>query len=117
MKKIAAVAIVLALNAYVYWYFGSAETIPPRTEFTLFPDEVEDWKCTQRETLDDQTLHNLQVTDYLSCSFLQRGASFVQEEGRGERRPPPEGLVAQGQRLVRRHDHRVQRPDQAHYYL
>jgi len=71
MKKIAAASIVLALNAYVYWYFGSVEVIPPRTEFTVFPDEVEGWECTRRETLDEQTLNNLQVTDYLSCSFVQ----------------------------------------------
>ena len=48
--------------------------------------------------------------DAKTAASYQRGASFiVQEEGRGERRSPPEGLVAQGQRLVRRHDHRVQR--------
>ena len=39
--KIAAALLFLALNGYVYWYLGSAEVIPPRAEFSLFPDQLE----------------------------------------------------------------------------
>ena len=68
--KIAAALLFLALNGYVYWYLGSAEVIPPRAEFSLFPDRLEEWRCSARETLDDATINNLMVTDYLACNFL-----------------------------------------------
>ncbi|MCP4905557.1 MAG: EpsI family protein [bacterium] len=71
MKKIAAALLFLALNTYVYWYLGSTEVIPAREPFGLFPDAIAEWRCANRETLDDQTLRNLQVTDYLSCNFFK----------------------------------------------
>lgn len=69
-KKILAAFVFIALNAYVYWYMGSAEVTPPRTEFTAFPDRLGDWRCYEREVLDDPIVRNLQVTDYLSCAFV-----------------------------------------------
>ena len=71
MKKIAVALLLLALNGYVYWYLGSAEVVPPREQFSLFPDAIEDWRCSYRETLDDKTLNNLRVTDYISCNFYK----------------------------------------------
>ena len=71
MKKVAAALVVLALNGYVYWYRGSAEVIPPREQFTEFPDSIQDWQCSYREVLDDKTLKNLNVTDYVSCNFYK----------------------------------------------
>lgn len=68
--KIAAAILFLALNGYVYWYLGSDEVIPPRAEFSLFPNRVGDWRCTGRETLDDATINNLMVTDYIACNFV-----------------------------------------------
>ena len=70
--KIAAALLFLALNGYVYWYLGSAEVIPERAEFSLFPDRLGDWRCAGRETIDDATINNLMVTDYLSCNFVNR---------------------------------------------
>jgi EpsI family protein len=73
MSKIAAAIAFLMLNGYVYWYLGSAEVIPDRETFAEFPSRVADWTCRQRETIDDKTIDNLQVTDYLACNFVRDG--------------------------------------------
>ncbi|MEM9173929.1 MAG: exosortase C-terminal domain/associated protein EpsI [Myxococcota bacterium] len=70
--KIAAAFVFLVLNGYVYWYLGSAEVIPNRAEFSLFPDRLEDWRCVERESIDQKTIDNLMVTDYISCNFVNR---------------------------------------------
>jgi len=70
MFKFAAAFVVLGLNAYVYWYMGSDEVIPPRAEFSQFPDQFGDWRCYNRETMDEEIIANLSVTDYLSCVFI-----------------------------------------------
>ena len=75
MTKIAAAIAFLIMNGYVYWYLGSAEVIPERQTFAAFPDTVDDWSCTRRETIDDKTLDNLMVTDYLSCDFAKTDRS------------------------------------------
>ncbi len=71
MKKVVAALLVLALNGYVYWYLGSAEVIPTRENFSLFPDAIDEWRCGTREIIDDKTLKNLRVTDYVSCNFYK----------------------------------------------
>jgi len=70
MFKFLAAFVILFLNTYVYWYMGSEEVIPPRSLFAEFPDELGDWRCTNRETMDDKILANLRVTDYISCAFI-----------------------------------------------
>jgi EpsI family protein len=70
MFKFLAAFVILTLNTYVYWYMGSEEVIPPRSLFAEFPDELGDWRCTNRETMDDKILANLRVTDYISCAFI-----------------------------------------------
>jgi EpsI family protein len=70
MIKFLAAFIVLGLNAYVYWYMGSEEVIPPRSTFSEFPDQLGDWRCNQRDTMDDAIIGNLMVTDYISCTFV-----------------------------------------------
>ena len=70
-KIIAAAVLILALNGYVYWYLGSEEFIPPREQFATFPNELGEWRCMRRETLDDKTLNNLNVTDYISCNYFK----------------------------------------------
>ncbi|MFK7894218.1 MAG: exosortase C-terminal domain/associated protein EpsI [Myxococcota bacterium] len=70
MLKFIAAFLVLGLNTYVYFYLGSSEVIPPRTEFLHFPDEIGAWECSNREVLDDEVINNLQVTDYLSCAYM-----------------------------------------------
>ncbi len=69
MIKLVAALLVIGLNAYVYWFLGSEEVIPPRTEFASFPNDFGDWKCYERDTLTDDVLQNLKVTDYMSCAF------------------------------------------------
>jgi EpsI family protein len=69
MFKILAAFTILSLNMYVYWYMGSKEVIPPRSSFAEFPNQLGDWRCDYRETIDEKTLANLMVTDYISCAF------------------------------------------------
>lgn len=70
MLKFFAAFVILGLNTYVYWYMGSEEVIPPRSAFAEFPDRLGDWRCYNRETMDDAILANLRVTDYISCAFV-----------------------------------------------
>lgn len=70
MTKLAVAFLILGLNAYVYFFMGSQEVIPPRADFAEFPDELDGWRCQQRETLEDGVIRRLQVTDYLSCAFV-----------------------------------------------
>ena len=72
MIKFLAAFLVLGLNSYVYWFLGSDEVLPARAEFAQFPDEFGDWRCYNRETLDDAVINNLRVTDYLSCGYYDR---------------------------------------------
>lgn len=69
--KIAAALTFVLLNGYVYWFMGSAEYVPPRTEFAQFPDDLDGWRCAGRETIDDKTLENLRVSDYVSCNYYR----------------------------------------------
>ena len=69
MIKFLAAMLILGLNSYVYWYLASEEVIPPRTQFSSFPDEIGGWRCLAREQLDDKTISFLLVTDYISCAF------------------------------------------------
>ncbi len=69
MIKILVALIVLGLNSYVYWSLASEEVIPPRSQFAEFPDQSGDWRCLERETLEDDVLETLMVSDYLSCVF------------------------------------------------
>jgi EpsI family protein len=70
MIKFFAAFVILCLNTYVYWYMGSEEVVPPRSHFADFPDQFGDWRCYNRETMDDAILANLRVTDYISCAFI-----------------------------------------------
>lgn len=69
MMKFAAALVILGLNSYVYWYLASDEVIPQRLEFSSLSNQIEDWRCAQREIMDDKVLQNLMVTDYISCNF------------------------------------------------
>jgi EpsI family protein len=69
----------LALHFYIYNWFAAEEVLPPRESFASFPLQLDDWKCPQRETMDDKTLANLGASDYLICEY---------------QREDPRGLVA-----------------------
>jgi EpsI family protein len=69
MIKFVAAIVILGLNSYVYWILGSDEVLPPRSNFSEMSDQIGDWRCQQREVMEDAVLNNLMVTDYISCSF------------------------------------------------
>ncbi len=75
MLKMIAALLVLGLNTYVYWYFDSEEVIPDRAQFVEFPNEIGNWKCTNRDVLDEKIIRTLQVTDYVSCGFVNEAAN------------------------------------------
>jgi EpsI family protein len=69
MIKIAVAAAFLALQVYVYNYFAATEVHPPRHEFAEFPLQLGDWRCPGRESMTEEVLGNLGVTDYLICDY------------------------------------------------
>jgi EpsI family protein len=70
MTKLAVVAAFLALQVYVYNYFATQEVHPQRKPFAEFPLHLgDDWSCKQRETMTEDVLANLGVTDYLICEY------------------------------------------------
>lgn len=75
MSKFLVALLILGMNGYVYWFLGSEEVIPERTLFSSFPDEIEGWTCAGRETIDEKTIQNLRVTDYISCNFYSPNES------------------------------------------
>jgi EpsI family protein len=78
MTKLAIALAFLGLNLYTYHYLATTQVIPPRIRFALFPDELGDWTCPLRETIDAKTIDNLGVTDYLLCNFqLARSSDTV----------------------------------------
>ena len=72
MIKFVAALLVLGMNSYVYWYLASEDVIPPREEFSGLANEIDGWRCSQREVMEDKVLENLMVTDYVACNFYNR---------------------------------------------
>ncbi len=72
MSKLIVALLFVGLNLYVYRYFASEDFIPEREMFTSFPMQVDDWQCTDAETMSDDILRRLGVTDYLLCNFRDR---------------------------------------------
>jgi EpsI family protein len=70
MTKLLVALLFLGMNGYVYWYMGSNEVLPARTSFATFPNQLGDWKCVERDVLDDAIIDNLKLTDYVSCNFV-----------------------------------------------
>lgn len=93
MIKAAAVLLFLALNYYTYHHLASAEVIPEREVFESFPEEIGDWRCVERERMDQEIIRELGATDYLICNFRKGGevinayvgyhATQVRKEGGG----------------------------------
>jgi EpsI family protein len=78
MTKAAVALAFIALNFYIYQYLATDEVIPARQPFAIFPLQLDDWTCTERERMSGRTLENLGASDYLLCHYS---------------RPEPEGLV------------------------
>ncbi len=68
--KIAAALLFIGLNFYAYNYLANEDIIPPRELFETFPDEISAWTCVGRETMADDIIDNLGVTDYLICNYI-----------------------------------------------
>jgi EpsI family protein len=95
MIKLSVALAFLGLNFYTYHYLATDPFFPDRKSFEDFPDQLEDWSCRERQLMDDETIGNLGVTDYLLCGFknpefdgivgayLGYHASQVREEGGG----------------------------------
>jgi EpsI family protein len=71
MIKIAVAAAFLALQVYIYNYFAATEVHPSRHGFAEFPLKLGAWSCAGRDTMTDDILANLGVTDYLICDFTR----------------------------------------------
>jgi EpsI family protein len=69
MIKLSVALIFLGLNFYTYHYLATDPIFPDRESFEEFPDQLENWNCRERQLMDDETLANLGVTDYLLCNF------------------------------------------------
>ncbi len=95
MIKLCVALMFLSFNFYTYHYLATNPVFPERANFDAFPDDLGDWVCRDRQVLDDETLGNLGVTDYLLCTYenAERGeivsvylgyhASQIREEGGG----------------------------------
>ncbi len=95
MIKLSAALVFLGLNFYTYHYLATDPVFPDRASFEEFPDQLGNWSCRERQRMDDETIDNLGVTDYLLCNFenpefssivgvyLGYHASQVREEGGG----------------------------------
>jgi len=69
MIKLSVALAFLGLNFYTYHYLATNPVFPERELFENFPNELEGWICPERQVLDEETLANLGVTDYLLCGF------------------------------------------------
>ncbi|MBW2507146.1 MAG: exosortase-associated EpsI family protein, partial [Deltaproteobacteria bacterium] len=69
MIKLCVALTFLGLNFYTYHYFATDPVFPEREHFEGFPDQLGNWSCPEREEMDDATLANLGVSDYLLCNF------------------------------------------------
>jgi EpsI family protein len=95
MTKLAVALAILGLNFYTYHHFATDPVLPDRESFESFPNQLGDWNCLERESMDTETINNLGVTDYLLCTFKRSDprqvvgvyvgyhASQVREEGGG----------------------------------
>jgi EpsI family protein len=78
MTKLAVALAVLALNFYTYHYFARNAVIPSHESFASFPLEAGDWRCKEKQVLDEAVLENLGATDYLICDYYRADSTLVQ---------------------------------------
>ncbi len=69
MIKLAVALGFLALNVYTYHFLATDEIHPPRELFETFPLELGEWGCAERESVGDNIVRALDVTDYLMCTY------------------------------------------------
>lgn len=73
MTRIAAAALFLALNAYVYHFFARTELSPPRESFESFPLELDGWACDERQEIAPDVADVLGASDVFLCDFRRAG--------------------------------------------
>jgi EpsI family protein len=69
VAKLIVALLFIAVNSYAYNYLATGDIIPPRENFSEFPDDFDGWVCKNRITMDEKVLDTLGVTDYILCSF------------------------------------------------
>lgn len=69
ITKLIVAIFFVAVNSYAYNNLATGDVIPERETFASFPNDFGDWKCTNRQTMEQDVLDNLGVTDYLICTF------------------------------------------------
>jgi EpsI family protein len=127
VTKLLAALAFLALDLYAYHFLATDAVSPERTAFEEFPRELEGgWFCTERQTMEDQVIRNLGVTDYLLCDFRNRDtgaianvyvgyhATQVREEGGGSGEnsihPPAHCLPGSGWDIIQNQTVSVEMP-------
>ena len=115
MTKLAVALAFLGMNFYTYHHFATNPVIPDRELFESFPNQLGDWGCAERESMDTETINNLGVTDYLLCNFrnleprqivgvyVGYHASQVREDGGGDTsaiHPPAHCLPGSGWDII-----------------
>lgn len=95
MIKLCVGLAFLGFNFYTYHYLATHPVFPDREHFEDFPDQLGNWSCPELQKMDDKTLANLGVSDYLLCNFknpefggivgvyVGYHASQIREEGGG----------------------------------
>ena len=77
MTKLLVALAFLGLNVYTYHWMANDSVIPPRDSFADFPNVLGEWRCLQREQLEEGVLANLGATDYLICNYTRGAGDFV----------------------------------------
>jgi len=75
IAKVLVAVFFVGLNYYAYHNFAKNDIVPERQQFESFPDEIGDWRCEQRQSMDDDIIGNLGVTDYIVCAFERAGTN------------------------------------------
>jgi EpsI family protein len=117
MLKLLVALAFLGINSYVYYAFATEQVIPSRQSFHSFPLELGDWRCAERERMDQKVLNNLGATDYLICTYQNQDAnawvnvyvgyheSQIRKEGGGSGEnsihPPAHCLPGSGWDIIR----------------
>jgi EpsI family protein len=72
-----AIATVILLGQIAIYYSGSAkETIPAVAPWNQFPGEVEDWKGSSDQVIEQDVLNALQPDDYLARTYSSSSGPY-----------------------------------------
>jgi len=63
-RGLVALFMLLFAGGYVH-FFSSVEQVPPKRPFSQFPAGIGQWRLVQEIKIDERTMKNLRVNDYL----------------------------------------------------